>query len=207
MARKSHGNEPTDDPTQRAEAGASDWGSAPELELTPPDGDDGVAPASEAPGGAEVKELRARVAELEQQVEQERDRALRTQADFQNFRRRIDEQRAEQARFATRELLLGLLPIIDNFERALAASERTSNYEALVGGVSLTLRQLHDFLSRNGVAPIEAMGEEFDPNLHEAVMRVDDSDHPENSVVEELRRGYTMHDRVLRPSMVKVARG
>jgi molecular chaperone GrpE len=160
-----------------------------------------------SPTNEEVEALRAEVESLKQQVEQERNQYLRTLADFQNFRRRQDEQRGEVSQFANRELILSLLPILDNFERALAASEQNKSYEALVGGVALTLRQLQEFLKRNGVEPIEAVGKEFDPNFHEAVMREEDSDKPENTVVEEMQRGYMMHSRVLRPAMVKVARG
>jgi molecular chaperone GrpE len=154
----------------------------------------------------ELETLRARVAELEKQVEQEHAQYLRVLADFQNYRRRNEEQRGELQQFANREMILGLLPIVDNFERALAAAEKNQSYEALVGGVALTLRQLQEFLTKQGVEPIEAVGKEFDPNLHEAVMRVEDSEHPENTVVDEVQKGYTMHSRVLRPSMVKVAR-
>lgn len=154
----------------------------------------------------ELEALRARVAELEKQVEEEHAQYLRAMADFQNFRRRHAEQRGELQQFANREMILALLPIVDNFERALAAAEKNQSYEALVGGVALTLRQLQEFLNKHGVKPIEAIGKEFDPNLHEAVMRVEDGEHPENTVVDELQKGYTMHSRVLRPSMVKVAR-
>lgn len=148
----------------------------------------------------------ARIADLEGKVKQEHDAYLRALADFQNFRRRSEEQRAEVAQFANRELILGLLPVLDNFERALAAAEKNQSYEAVMGGVGLILRQLQDFLKRHGVEPIEAVGKEFDPEQHEAVARVEDSDHPENTVVDEVQRGYRMHSRVLRPSLVRVAR-
>lgn len=149
--------------------------------------------------------LEKRVEQLEKQLEEEHNLYLRTLADFQNFRRRQEEENRQLRQFANRELILALLPILDNFERALAAAEQSQSYEALVGGVALTLRQMQDFLKKNGVQAIEAVGQEFDPNYHEAVMRVEDPEHPENTVVEELQRGYAMHDRVLRPSMVKVA--
>lgn len=168
-------------------------------------GADGPSVATATPE-SETERLKARVAELEKQLDQQQDQHLRAIADFQNTRRRIEEGKNEAIQFANREVILGLLPVLDNFERALAAAEKSQSYEALMGGVALTLRQLQDFLKKNGVEPIAAQGQEFDPNFHEAVARVDDGDHPENSVVEELQRGYTMHNRVLRPSMVKVAR-
>lgn len=155
---------------------------------------------------AEIESLRAEVERLMQELEDERNQHLRTLADFQNFRRRKEEERGGDRQFANRELILGMLPVLDNFERALAAAERNQSYEALIDGIKLTLRQFCDFLGKNGVSAIDAVGKEFDPKFHEAVMRVEDSAHPENTVVEELQKGYAIHDRVLRPSMVKVAR-
>ncbi|MGC8669373.1 MAG: nucleotide exchange factor GrpE [Chthonomonadales bacterium] len=175
----------------------------------PENAPEGPEPELSEPAAAlqqELAMLRARVQELEKQLERERHLHLRALADFQNYKRRADEQRSEIVQFANREMMLGLLPILDNLERALAAAEQTHSYEALVGGVALTLRQMQEYLKKNGVEAIEALGKEFDPNLHEAVMRVDDSEHPENTVVDEVQKGYMMHSRVLRPTMVKVAR-
>lgn len=168
----------------------------------PPGGDGAATEVAEI---SEIDSLKARIAELEKQVEDEKNAHLRALADYQNYRRRSDEQRREAQQFANRELVLGLLPALDNFERALTAAEKNQSYDALIGGVSLTMRQIQDYLAKNGVEPIEAVGKEFDPNFHEAVMRVEDSVHPENTVVEEVQKGYTMHNRVLRPTMVKVA--
>lgn len=154
---------------------------------------------------AELETLRARVAELEAKAEAEHQQFLRTMADFQNFRRRNEEQTVEIRRFATQELVLGLLPILDNFERALASGAEQRNLDKLLEGVSLTARQIGELLSKSGVEPIIAVGKIFDPVFHDAVMRVEGSDQPPNTVVEELQRGYTMHRRVLRPSIVKVA--
>ena len=199
-------SEPMDEletPAETAETDASAV-ETPELE---------VSQETEPIQDLDAEAMQAQLEELGKQIEQERKSAeearnqyLRTLADFQNFRRRSEEQKGESGQFANRELILGLLPIIDNFERALAAAEKSQSYESLVGGVGLTLRQILDYLKKNGVDPIDAVGKEFDPNFHEAVMRVDDGEHPENTVVDELQRGYTMHARVLRPSMVKVAR-
>ena len=154
---------------------------------------------------AELTALKEQVENLTKERDEEKNQHLRTLADFQNFRRRKDEERITDRQFANRELILGMLPILDNFGRALTAAEKTESYDALIDGVKLTLKQLNDFLTKNGVKPIESLGREFDPNLHEAVMRVEDSGQPENTVVDELQKGYTMNDRVLRPSMVKVA--
>jgi molecular chaperone GrpE len=172
--------------------------------------DDTTDAGSDAAGQvqqAEIDSLRAEVERLTKERDNEREQHLRTLADFQNFRRRKEEERGADRQFANRELIIGLLPVLDNFERALAAAEKSQSYDALIDGVKLTLRQLNDFLAKNGVRPIDSVGKEFDPNYHEAVMRVESGDEPENTVVEELQKGYAMHDRVLRPSMVKVARG
>jgi molecular chaperone GrpE len=178
--------------------------------------EDGGAPASGdgassetdvlAAQPSEVQGLRQRIEELERELREQKDQNLRTVAEFQNTRRRLEERTQEAVQFANRELILGMLPVLDNFERAMAAAEQNKSYEALIGGVALTMRQLQDFLKKHGVEPIDAIGKEFDPNYHEAVVRVEDSEHPENTVVDELQRGYTMHSRVLRPSMVKVAK-
>lgn len=149
---------------------------------------------------AELEEARAKADEAEK-------RAIYLQAEFQNFRRRKDEENVALQKFANREIIQGLLPVVDNFERALAAAEQTKNYDALIGGVSGTLRQLQTMLQKAGVTPIEAVGKEFDPNYHEAIGHTEESDAPANTVTEEVQRGYLMHDRVLRPTLVKVAQG
>jgi molecular chaperone GrpE len=167
----------------------------------------GGAEQQGAAGQTGADEAAAQVAELEAKAQEAHDQYLRTLAEFQNFRRRQEEHAKEVAQFANRELVLGLLPIVDNLERALAAARLSEGGGALMNGVELTFRQLQDYLKRNGVEPIEAEGKEFDPNFHEAVMRDEGSDLPDNTIVAELQRGYTMHGRVLRPSMVKVAKG
>jgi molecular chaperone GrpE len=154
-----------------------------------------------------VEGLEARVAELEAKVTEEHDQYLRAMADFQNFRRRMEEENRRYAQFANEELIRALLPVLDNFERALAAAEANRSFESLMGGVALTLRQLQDLLKKNGVEPIETKGQSFDPNFHEAVERVADSGQAENSIVQELQRGYIMNSRVLRPSIVRVSGG
>lgn len=141
------------------------------------------------------------------ELEEERTAHLRTMADFANFKRRTEEDRESLRQHLTSDLLSRLLPIVDNFERALQAAEQTKDYDKLVTGVNAVYRQLQDYLSREEVKPIEALHEPFDPNLHNAVMRDETTEHPENTVVEELQKGYTHRGRVLRPTMVKVAVG
>jgi molecular chaperone GrpE len=170
-----------------AEAGSGD----------PPTVDDGASAYITALQ-AELEDARARAEDAEK-------RLTYLHAEFQNFRRRKDEENISLQKFANGELLKALLPILDNFERALAAAEQTKNFDALVGGVSGTLKQLRTFLQKAGVTPIEAVGKEFDPNYHEAIGHTEAGAYPANTVAEEVQRGYLMHDKVLRPSLVKVA--
>ncbi len=203
--RRRHGQVDNDAQEKKRQQGDGAPADDNEQPPAPPAGEDQTTEEVTADTANATGALEARIHELEAQLEQERNERLRTMADFQNFRRRSDDQKRDERQFANRELILGLLPILDNFERALAAAEKNQSYEALVGGVSLTLRQMQDYLKKNGVEAIEAVGQEFDPNYHEAVARVEDGEHPENTVVDELQRGYTMHSRVLRPTMVRVA--
>lgn len=126
------------------------------------------------------------------------------QSDFQNYRRRKEEEQRDIARFAKSELIRELLPVIDNFERAMQAAEKTQSFEALIGGVSGTFKQLDSFLLKAGLKKIEALGKEFDPNYHDAIGQVESDEYPANTVAEELQRGYLLNEKVLRPALVKV---
>ncbi len=149
---------------------------------------------------AENEELRTRAADAEK-------RLIYAQAEFQNAKRRMEEEIQNRQRYATGEFVKNLLPVLDNFERALKAAEQTQNYDALISGVNGTLKQLLSALQKAGITPIEAVGQEFDPNYHEAIGHTESAEFPANTVAEELQRGYIMHDRVLRPTLVKVAQG
>ena len=154
---------------------------------------------------ADVETLRAELEAARTAVEEEHSNYLRAMADFTNFKRRRQEEFESHVQFANQELILKLLPIMDNFERALQAAQEKHSFDALAEGVSLTLRQLQESLEKEGVKPIEAVGREFDPMMHEAVMRVESDEHPDNTVVEEVEKGYTQNSRVIRPARVKVA--
>ncbi len=133
------------------------------------------------------------------------DRLLRKTAEFDNYRKRVDRERREQAEYAAADVLGDLLPIVDDLERALQTAPDTGA-EAYRKGVELIHKQMVDLLRRRGVTPIEAVGREFDPHVHQAVTHEVVPGHPEGEVVEEFRRGYKLHDRLLRPAMVKVAK-
>lgn len=154
---------------------------------------------------AEIDVLQAQLEEQRQRAEDEHNQHLRVMADFANYRRRREEEFLRHMEFANQELILRLLPVIDNFERAAEAAKESSNFDSLVEGVNLTIKQIKDILEVEGVQPIEAVGEQFDPMKHEAVMRVVSDEYPENTVVEEVEKGYLLKDRVIRPARVAVS--
>ena len=131
---------------------------------------------------------------------------MRALADLQNFRRRSDDAQKRQIQDANERLIKELLPVLDDFDLALDAARKTESYEQLIGGVSAVSRKFLGILSKQGVEPIPAVGEKFDAEVHEAVMLDEDSEEPDETVTTELRKGYTLHDRVIRPSLVKVAK-
>ena len=143
--------------------------------------------------------------ELQQQRDEYYDRLLRKTAEFDNYRKRIDRERQAVNDAAAADLIRELLPLLDDFERALAAP--SSDADVYRRGIELMHRQLMDLLRKRGVEPIEAIGADFDPHVHEAVTHEPAAGHREGEVIGELRRGYTLGDRLLRPSMVKVAKG
>ena len=152
-----------------------------------------------------IEALQAALEEATARADHEHDLHLRAVAEFRNFRRREAERQDAQRQFASRELVLKLLAIVDDFERALESAGRSQDFDALYEGLGLTVRKLAEMLDAEGVRPIEAVGQQFDPAVHEAVMRVEDSEHPDNTVVAELQKGYTMGSEVIRPSRVSVA--
>jgi len=134
----------------------------------------------------------------------EQDQLLRLQADFDNFKKRVDREWNFREKHVAAGLVTRLLPILDNFERAVSTEHSRGVDRAFRDGVALIFRQLLDEMRKEGLRAIDSLGEPFNPKLHEAVATDSQSDLPPNTVVEELRRGYLLHDRVLRPSLVKV---
>jgi molecular chaperone GrpE len=134
------------------------------------------------------------------------DRLLRKTAEFDNYRKRVERERRTQAEQAVVDLLLELLTVVDDFDRAVTVDpgETPAAYRR---GVELIHAKVHDLLRKQGVTPIETVGTDFDPNLHQAVAHEPSADHREGEVVSEMRRGYQIGDRLLRPAMVKVAKG
>jgi molecular chaperone GrpE len=171
------------------------------------------APAADEPAAASVApDEAARLREDTARLQKERDEfyelLLRSRADFDNYRKRTDRERLEQMETAAADLVYDLLPIIDDFERALASpGEPGTSADAYRTGVELIHRRLLDLLKTRNVTPIEALGKPFDPRYHQAVVHEAGTGRPEGEVTEEFRRGYMIGSRLLRPSMVKVSAG
>ena len=144
-----------------------------------------------------------------QAIQQERDalqdRLLRTAAEFDNFRKRIERERRDLSEFAAADVLLEVLPILDNFERALQAPA-PPEADSFRTGIEMIHRQMLDLLRKRGAKPIDALGADFDPNFHQAVIHEPSPGHRDGEVIAELQRGYMLGDRLLRPAMVKVAK-
>jgi molecular chaperone GrpE len=145
-------------------------------------------------------------AALRAELDETRDRLLRLSADFDNYRKRAAREREDTVCFANEQLIGELLPVFDNLERALQNARGCAGGEAIAEGVGLIVRQLGEVLNRCGLTPIAAAGTPFDPRLHEAVGVVPSAGHSEGTVVTEVRRGYALKGKVVRPSMVLVAR-
>ena len=136
------------------------------------------------------------------------ERYLRLAAEFENYKKRMERERATTIAYAHEELLVNLLPVVDNLERALAAAQVGGAHDdGLVAGVELTLRELKEFLHRKGVEPVEATGERFDPAIHEAVYTEPSTDVPEGGVITQIETGYRYKERILRPAKVIVSSG
>ncbi len=149
--------------------------------------------------------LEAKIAELESAVAEAKDRHLRLAADFDNFKKRTRQEHLETIQHASAELIARLLPALDDLHNALE-SKPDGVDAAWLKGVELSVRKLEDALKAHGLEAIDAVGKPFDPNVHEAIGHAESTEHPEDSVVQVLRRGYRIRDRVLRPALVKVAR-
>ncbi len=140
----------------------------------------------------------------DEQIEELSDRVKRQMAEFENFRKRTEKEKTQMYDMGARNIVEKVLPVIDNFERGLAAATENTD-KAFVDGMDMIYKQLLSVLAEAGVNPIEAVGQEFDPNLHNAVMHVEDEEQGENIIIEEFQKGYLYRDTVVRHSMVKVA--
>lgn len=144
---------------------------------------------------------------LQAEVDRFRDLALRNQADFENYKKRTAREKGEAIKYANSSLLERLIPIVDNFELGLAAARSEGEQSPVFSGMSMVLKQLTDFLADNGLQTIDAAGQPFDPNLHEAIAHEPSKTVPEEVIIRQTRRGYRLRDRLLRPSAVVVSSG
>lgn len=154
----------------------------------------------------EPEEIEQKLEAASREAAENYDRLLRVSAEFENYKKRSVREMQDFRKYANQDLVKDLLPILDNLELALkSASEEEKATNGLLEGIELTRREILRVLEKHDVKQIDALGVQFDPSFHEAVMREETDDHPENTVTTELQKGYLMHDRLIRPSMVAVA--
>ncbi len=166
--------------------------------------DSGAQPQETQTGAAQDMPIEERVKKAEEDTQRYLDNWRRAEADLQNFKRRSDKERSDSSRYAGTSLIINLLPIVDDFERAFGSLDAHIAGMTWFDGVHLIYRKLIALLESAGVKPIKTEGETFDPQFHEAVAHVEGE---ENKVISEVQRGYLLHDRVLRPAMVVVGKG
>jgi molecular chaperone GrpE len=160
-------------------------------------------PATAAPN--EMEELRTKLTEAEQARDHNLDLAKRTQAEFENYQKRAQRDSAQALRYAQAPLAFDILGILDNLDRAVEAAQKAGETGPLVQGVAMVQSQVLDVFRRHGITRLEAKGEPFDPNLHQAVMQQPSKEVPPETVLQVLEHGYRIHDRVLRPARVIVS--
>lgn len=153
---------------------------------------------------SEAALLQEKVDELQAKLTETEGRTLRLQADFENYKRRVQMDKQAAEKYRAQSLVSDILPALDNFERAMQVEATDEQTKSLLQGMEMVHRQLLEALSKEGVEVIEAVGKQFDPNEHQAIMQVEDNEFESNAVVEEFQKGYKLKDRVIRPSMVKV---
>jgi molecular chaperone GrpE len=214
-------NEPREIPIEFAGEESAASGSEDAVDLPPETGlsagdvdepDNSGAPGeeSEDPAGPPEEDpatqLQAQIEALTAEKTSLYDKLLRRQAEFENYRKRVERERGELYQHGRDDVLLQFLPVVDNFERALSSLETSEgDAEALRHGVELIHKQFKDALAKLGLEPVEAVGQTFDPHVHEAVTTEATDKHKENTVIQEFQRGYKIGDRLLRPAKVKVA--
>jgi molecular chaperone GrpE len=168
-----------------------------------------ASPPAANPGTATTEQIDADdpTSGLQADLDRFRDLALRSQADFENYKKRAAREKEEAIKYANSSMLERLIAIVDNFELGLSAARDEGEKSPIFSGMKMVLKQLTDFLTDNGLKPIDAEGRKFDPNLHEAIAHEASNEVPEGVVIRQTRRGYRMKDRLLRPSSVVVSSG
>jgi molecular chaperone GrpE len=175
-----------------------------ESKLNVPDGEEAGHGAEDNAVAEDAAREEADVKKLASDLEDLRQTMLRRQADFDNYRKRIERERSEDGRRATARVIEGLIPVLDGFENALAA-HREAEYESYRKGFELIFRQLLENVAKLGAKRIDPLGTPFDPHLHQAMDRVETAEHPDGTILAVFQPGYEFHGRVLRPALVRVA--
>lgn len=175
----------------------------PDVEVLEPKNEEIEQEPSSDGNDESVKALEEKLTKLQQEKDDLYNKLLRIQAEYDNFKKRTQKEKQSELKYKSQDIVNELLPAIDNFERALQVevSDETASF---VEGMTMVYRQIKDALKSQGVEEIESVGKEFDPNIHHAVMQVDDEEQESNIILEEMQKGYMLKDRVIRPAMVKV---
>ncbi|CUH94144.1 hypothetical protein P22_0206 [Propionispora sp. 2/2-37] len=158
---------------------------------------------ADLPENSELEKLRIELSEKEALLNEQSERFKRLQADFENFKRRTRQEKEELSNIMAQNIVYDILPVLDNFERALQ-NANTDDAAGFLSGIQMIHRQFTDVMEKIGLTPIEALGKQFDPQHHEAVMSVEDAEQLDGMILEELQKGYIVRGKVIRPSMVKV---
>ncbi len=180
----------------------NDGAEAAEVEESSADAESEVSPEAEA-----LVNLKAEYETYKAEAEEQHDQLLRTVAEFDNSRKRAEREKEESLKYALESFVKELIPTVDSIERAIQSTTESEDFGALAEGVEMIYKGILSTLEKRGVIPIDAVNEPFDPMQHEAVMHVESEDVPENHVIEEWQKGYLLHNRVIRPSMVSVSKG
>ncbi|MBN1572051.1 MAG: nucleotide exchange factor GrpE [Deltaproteobacteria bacterium] len=167
--------------------------------------DEGMEGEGGEDGSSEVGVVREELENAKREASEKHDQYLRVLAEFENFKKRVQKESAESRRYANEELLKAMLPVIDNLERALEHGGNDAKDDPMVEGIKMVQKQFLETLTKFGVSQVEALGEPFDPNFHEAMMQIATNDSPPNTVVTEIAKGYLFNDRLIRPAMVGVS--
>lgn len=165
------------------------------------------AESEDSPEAEALANLTAEYEAYKAESEKQHDQMLRTIAEFDNSRKRAEREKEESLKYALESFVKELIPTIDSIERAIQSTKESQDVDALVEGVEMIYKGLLSTLEKRGVTPIEAVNQPFDPTQHEAVMHVESESVPENVVIEEWQKGYMLHNRMIRPSMVSVSKG
>jgi molecular chaperone GrpE len=166
---------------------------------------EGLSETVDQPASRALASMETKIGELESALAEAKDRHLRLAADFDNFKKRTRQEQLETIQHASADLIARLLPALDDLHKALDHKPKGVD-EAWVKGLELSVRKLDEALSAHGLEPIDTVGARFDPKLHEAIGSEESAEQPEDTITSELRRGYRIRDRVVRPALVKVAR-